>query len=692
MDILQQDIMYLTGVGPHRKEILRKELGISTYGDLLEYYPYKYIDRTKVYRISELVPDIPYVQIKGHILSFEEFDMGRRKKRIVAHFSDGHGVCDLVWFNGTQYIYKNYFIGKEYVIFGKPSIYNQRFQFTHPDIDDASELQLNNMGMQPFYTTTEKMKKSGITSHTIEKLTKTLLEKLVTPLPETLPNFITQRLHLISRNDALRKIHYPNSVDDTQRAQVRLKFEELFYVQLNILRYASDQRRKYKGYYFKTIGTQFNWFYTHNLPFELTNAQKRVMKEIRADMGSGKQMNRLLQGDVGSGKTLVALMSMLIAVDNGFQACLMAPTEILAEQHLQTLKDLLKGMNLRIELLTGIVKGKKRKEVMDGLIDGSIHIAVGTHAIIEDKVQFNNLGLAVIDEQHRFGVEQRDSLRTKGKNHTTPHLLVMTATPIPRTIAMTFFGDLNHSTLSELPGGRRPIKSYVVPEYLPKYTTRAYEVMREHIHQGHQIYIVCPRINGPGGVLETHQHLSETEFKNYRIGLLHGQLKDADKDTIMRQFANGDLDILIATTVIEVGIDVPNATIIMIRESENLGVSQLHQLRGRVGRGGYDSICFFHHTAERGTPADKRIWQMAATTDGFQVAEIDLIQRHEGDVLGTSQSGTNRKIAFLNLARDIGLINRANRDAKNIVAHNLDLARQLIAGIDDITQDYLDKS
>ena len=352
----------------------------------------------------------------------------------------------------------------------------------------------------------------------------------------------------------------------------------------------------------------------------------------------------------------------------------------------------LRGINLTISTLTGDMTPTQKNHALLAIISGDANIIIGTHALIQDTVEFFDLGLVIIDEQHRFGVEQRDSLRTKGKNHTTPHLLVMTATPIPRTIAMTFFGDLNHSTLSELPGGRRPIKSYVVPEYLPKYTTRAYEVMREHIHQGHQIYIVCPRINGPGGVLETHQHLSETEFKNYRIGLLHGQLKDADKDTIMRQFANGDLDILIATTVIEVGIDVPNATIIMIRESENLGVSQLHQLRGRVGRGGYDSICFFHHTAERGTPADKRIWQMAATTDGFQVADIDLIQRHEGDVLGTSQSGTNKKIAFLNLARDIGLINRANRDAKNIVAHNLDLARQLIAGIDDITQDYLDKS
>ena len=432
----------------------------------------------------------------------------------------------------------------------------------------------------------------------------------------------------------------------------------------------------------------------NNLPYTLTTGQQTIINTIATDLNSPHPMQRLLQGEVGSGKTIIALIAMLQAVENGKQCALLAPTSVLAHQHGHSLTELLTnaGINLTITTLTGDMTPTQKNPALLAIISGDANIIIGTHALIQDTVEFYDLGLVIIDEQHRFGVEQRDSLRTKGKNHTTPHLLVMTATPIPRTIAMTFFGDLNHSTLNELPGGRRPIKSYVVPEYLPKYTTRAYEVMREHIHQGHQIYIVCPRINGPGGVLETHQHLSETEFKNYRIGLLHGQLKDADKDTTMRQFANGDLDILIATTVIEVGIDVPNATIIMIRESENLGVSQLHQLRGRVGRGGYDSICFFHHTAERGTPADKRIWQMAATTDGFQVAEIDLIQRHEGDVLGTSQSGTNRKIAFLNLARDIGLINRANRDAKNIVAHNLDLARQLIAGIDDITQDYLDKS
>ena len=428
-NILEQDIKFLTGVGPKRKEILSKELGIETFGGLLEHFPYKYVDRSRIYLISELSQDMPFVQLKGRILSFEEFDSGRRKKRIVAHFSDGHGVCDLVWFNGTKYIYDQYKVDKEYIVFGKPTVYGHRFQISHPDIDDAANLQLSEMGMQPYYMTTERMKKAGITSRTMEKLTKTLIQKLTQPLAETLPDFITQRLHLVSRDEAMRLIHYPKTADDAQKARLRLKFEELFYVQLNILRYASDQRRKYRGFVFEHVGEQFNWFYSHNLPFELTGAQKRVIREIREDMRSGRQMNRLLQGDVGSGKTLVALMAMLIAVDNGFQACIMAPTEILAEQHLATILDFLKGMNLRVELLTGTVKGKRRQEILDGLISGEVNILVGTHAIIEENVVFHHLGFAVIDEQHRFGVAQRARLWNKSSN--PPHVLVMTATPIP---------------------------------------------------------------------------------------------------------------------------------------------------------------------------------------------------------------------------------------------------------------------
>lgn len=666
MDILDQDIMFLTGVGPKKKEILSKELGIQSYRDLLEYYPYKYVDRTKLYLISELVQDMPFVQIKGHILSFEEYDMGKRKKRVVAHFADGHGVCDLVWFNGIQYVYKNYLIGKEYIVFGKPTFYGGRFQFTHPDIDDANDLQLNDMGMQPFYSTTEKMKKVGLTSRAMERLTKTLVAKISSPLKETLPDFITQRLHLISRDEAMRKIHYPKSVDDTKRAQLRLKFEELFYVQLNILRYASDHRRKYRGYNFKTVGAQFNWFYTHNLPFQLTNAQKRVMKEIRADMANGQQMNRLLQGDVGSGKTLVALMSMLIAIDNNFQACLMAPTEILAEQHLQTIKEFLKGMNLRIELLTGIVKGKKRKEVLDGLIDGSIHIVVGTHAIIEDKVQFNNLGLAVIDEQHRFGVAQRAKLWSKSTN--PPHVLVMTATPIPRTLAMTIYGDLDVSVIDELPPGRKPIET--VHKY-DSQTTSLYNGIRQQIDLGRQVYIVFPLIKESEKMdlknLETGYETLLEVFPQYKLSKIHGKMKDKEKEEEMRRFAEGETHILVATTVIEVGVNVPNASVMIIFDAQRFGLSQLHQLRGRVGRGAEQSYCILVTPYQLSTETRKRIDIMCNTNDGFEIAEADLKLRGPGDLEGTQQSGIAFDLKIADIAHDGQIVQMARDEAQKII-------------------------
>ncbi len=666
MDILDQDIMFLTGVGPKKKEILSKELGIQSYRDLLEYYPYKYVDRTKLYLISELVQDMPFVQIKGHILSFEEYDMGKRKKRVVAHFADGHGVCDLVWFNGIQYVYKNYLIGKEYIVFGKPTFYGGRFQFTHPDIDDANDLQLNDMGMQPFYSTTEKMKKVGLTSRAMERLTKTLVAKISSPLKETLPDFITQRLHLISRDEAMRKIHYPKSVDDTKRAQLRLKFEELFYVQLNILRYASDHRRKYRGYNFKTVGAQFNWFYTHNLPFQLTNAQKRVMKEIRADMANGQQMNRLLQGDVGSGKTLVALMSMLIAIDNNFQACLMAPTEILAEQHLQTIKEFLKGMNLRIELLTGIVKGKKRKEVLDGLIDGSIHIVVGTHAIIEDKVQFNNLGLAVIDEQHRFGVAQRAKLW--GKSTNPPHVLVMTATPIPRTLAMTIYGDLDVSVIDELPPGRKPIET--VHKY-DSQTTSLYNGIRQQIDLGRQVYIVFPLIKESEKMdlknLETGYETLLEVFPQYKLSKIHGKMKDKEKEEEMCRFAEGETHILVATTVIEVGVNVPNASVMIIFDAQRFGLSQLHQLRGRVGRGAEQSYCILVTPYQLSTETRKRIDIMCSTNDGFEIAEADLKLRGPGDLEGTQQSGIAFDLKIADIAHDGQIVQMARDEAQKII-------------------------
>ena len=658
--------MYLQGVGPRRKEILSRELGIRTYRDLLEYFPYKYVDRTKVYLISELSPDMPFVQIKGRIIRFEETETGKRRKRVIAHFTDGHGICDLVWFNGTKYVYQNYQLNREYVVFGKPAVFNGRFQFSHPDIDDAAQLQLNDMGMQPFYITTEKMKKAGITSRAVEKLTKTLIGKLSEPLEETLPPFITSHLHLISRDAALRKIHYPRSVDDTQRARVRLKFEELFYVQLNILRYASDHRRKYRGYIFNRIGAQFNWFYTHNLPFELTGAQKRVMHEIRADMAGGRQMNRLLQGDVGSGKTLVALMSMLIAIDNGYQACMMAPTEILAEQHLQTLKDFLKGMNLRIELLTGIIKGKRRREVLDGLMDGSIHIVVGTHALLEDKVQFHRLGMAVVDEQHRFGVAQRARLWSKSEN--PPHILVMTATPIPRTLAMTIYGDLDVSVIDELPPGRKPIQT------LHKYDDQMpslYNGIRQQIRLGRQVYIVYPLIKESERMdlknLEDGFAALCDIFPEFRLSKVHGKMKDKEKEAEMQKFVSGQTQILVATTVIEVGVNVPNASVMVILDAQRFGLSQLHQLRGRVGRGADQSYCILVTSHRLTKETSRRIDIMCETNDGFEIAEADLKLRGPGDLEGTQQSGIAFDLKIADIARDGQIVQMAREEAQKII-------------------------
>ena len=663
--ILDQDIMYLPGVGPKKKEILSKELGICSYGDLLEYYPYKYVDRTKVFHISELTSEMPFVQIKGRILSFEEFDTGKRNKRVVAHFSDGFGVVDLVWFRGAQYIYKTYKTDTEYIVFGKPSVYGGRFQFAHPDIDDAHTLQLSDMGMQPYYSTTEKMKKMGLTSRAIEKIAKTLIEK-IPELPETLPDFITKRLHLASRDEAFRHIHYPHSHQELQKAQVRLKFEELFYVQLNILRYASDQRRKYRGYVFSRVGDIFNSFYKNNLPFSLTEAQKRVMHEIRADMCSGRQMNRLLQGDVGSGKTLVALMTMLIALDNGFQACMMAPTEILAEQHVQTIREFLKGMDIRVELLTGIVKGKKRQAILDALACGEVQILVGTHAIIEETVQFAHLGIAVIDEQHRFGVEQRAKLWNKSQN--PPHVLVMTATPIPRTLAMTIYGDLDVSVIDELPPGRKPIQT------LHKFDTQLttlYQSIRRQISLGRQVYIVFPLIKESEksdlkNLEEGFETLKEA-FPDYRLSKVHGRMKPVEKEEEMEKFVKGETQILVATTVIEVGVNVPNASVMVILDAQRFGLSQLHQLRGRVGRGCDQSYCILVTNYKLSEDTRKRIDIMCDTNDGFRIAEADLKLRGPGDLEGTQQSGIAFDLKIANIARDGQLVQLARQEAQAII-------------------------
>ena len=667
--------MYLPGVGPNRKKLLSAELGLETYGDLLEYYPYKYVDRSKVYTVRELTGDMPFVQVVGRILSFETFEMGPRKERVVAHFSDGTGVMDLVWFNGGKYVKQNYRPGVDYLVFGKPSVFNNRIQVQHPDMDDAKNVDTSAMGMQPYYNTTEKMKKSGLTSRSVERFTKTLLTKLKDPLPETLtPTLIAER-HLMSRDEALRVIHYPQNARDLERARVRMKFEELFFVQLNILRYASDQRRKYRGFVFNRIGDIFNTFYKENLPFELTNAQKRVIREIRKDTCSGRQMNRLLQGDVGSGKTLVALMSMLIALDNGFQACIMAPTEILAEQHLATIQEFLKGMSVRVELLTGIVKGKRREAVLAGLLSGEVQILVGTHAVIEDTVQFARLGMVVIDEQHRFGVAQRARLWAKapqaesgGVGQSIPHVLVMTATPIPRTLAMTLYGDLDVSVIDELPPGRKPIRTTHV---FDTRMTSLYQGIRNQIKQGRQVYIVFPLIEESEKMdlknLEQGFEVLREAFPEFRLSKVHGRMKPKEKEEEMQKFVAGETQILVATTVIEVGVNVPNASVMVILDAQRFGLSQLHQLRGRVGRGADQSFCILVTSYKLSEDTRKRIDIMCETNDGFRIAEADLKLRGPGDLEGTQQSGMAFDLKVADIARDGQIVQMARDEAQRII-------------------------
>ena len=665
--------MYLPGVGPKRKEILVSQLNIKTWGDLIEYYPYKYVDRSRVYPIRELSGDMPLVQIKGAIQVFEEFGEGR-KKRIVAHFSDGRDVVDLVWFGGKNWVYDTYKPGTEYIVFGKPQPYNGRYQFAHPDMEKASNLQLSTMGMQPYYITTQTMKDRGVTSRAIEKMTKALVARIPQgSIAETLLEDQIRRLHLISRDDALRKIHYPQSLRDVQQAQERLKFEELFYVQLNILRYATEQRHKYRGFAFSRVGEPLNVFYKNNLPFELTNAQKRVVHEIHDDMRSGIQMNRLLQGDVGSGKTLVALMAMLIAIGNGFQACMMAPTEILAEQHLNTITEFLQGMDIRVELLTGIVKGKRRTEVLNALADGSINIIVGTHALIEDNVVFKRLGLAVIDEQHRFGGAQRARLGKKSER--PPHILVMTATPIPRTLAMTLYGDLDVSVIDELPPGRKPIVT--IHKYNNQMTS-LYAGIAKQINEGRQVYIVFPVIeegkNKDLKNLEDGYEALKQIFPQYSMSKVHGQMKPKDKEAEMQKFVQGKTQILVATTVIEVGVNVPNASVMVIMDAQRFGLSQLHQLRGRVGRGAKQSFCILVTSYELSQDTRKRIDIMCQTNDGFRIAEADLKLRGPGDLEGTAQSGMAFDLKIANIARDGQIVQLARNEAKKIVDDDPDCA------------------
>lgn len=663
---LETEITYLPGVGPKRAKVLGDELNVKTFADLLVNFPYKYIDRSKIYKIQEVNTEMPFVQIVGRILGFETFEMGPRKERVVAHFTDGQGIMDLTWFNGGKYARTHYKIGQPYVIFGKPTLFNGRINVVHPDIDPAEEMQLSGMGMQPYYSITEKMKKAGFTSRSLERLTKNLMTLLKEPIPETLPPSMTGRLNLMSRDEALRNIHFPESAKSLEKARLRLKFEELFYVQLNIVRYASDNRRKYRGNVFPKIGEHFNTFYHQNLPFPLTEAQKRVIREIWNDMKSGRQMNRLLQGDVGSGKTLVALMTMLIAIDNGYQACIMAPTEILAEQHLQTITEFLKGMDVRVELLTGIIKGKRRNAILDDLASGNIDILVGTHAVIEDNVVFARLGMAVVDEQHRFGVAQRAKLWSKSMN--PPHVLVMTATPIPRTLAMTLYGDLDVSVIDELPPGRKPVLTqHVYDAQLPQ----LYESIRRQIRMGRQAYVVFPLIEESEHIdlknLEDGYQTLRHVFPEFRMSKVHGKIKPKEKEEEMQRFASGETQILVATTVIEVGVNVPNASVMVILDAQRFGLSQLHQLRGRVGRGADQSYCILVTCYQLSADTKKRMDIMCDTNDGFRIAEADLKLRGPGDLEGTQQSGMAFDLKIADIARDGQLVQMARDEAQAII-------------------------
>ena len=670
-DLTTRDIKYLSGVGPQRASVLNKELGIFSFHDLLYYFPYKYVDRSRIYRIREIDGAMPYIQLKGEILGFETAGEGRQR-RLIAHFSDGTGIVDLIWFQGIKYLIGKYKVHQEYIVFGKPTVFNGRINIAHPDIDPASELKLSAMGLQPYYNTTEKMKRSSLNSHAIEKMMKSLVGQLNEPLPETLSPALLAEHHLMPLTDALMNIHFPSGPDVLRKAEYRLKFEELFYVQLNILRYAKDRQRKYRGYVFEKVGDIFNGFYSGILPFELTNAQKRVVREIRIDMGSGRQMNRLLQGDVGSGKTLVGLLSMLLAIDNHCQACMMAPTEILATQHYATIMGFLKDMDVKVALLTGSTKKKERDKILPAIASGEIQIVIGTHALIEETVVFSSLGLAIIDEQHRFGVEQRSRLWTK--NAIVPHVLVMTATPIPRTLAMTLYGDLDVSVIDELPPGRKPIQT------LHRYDNKKaqlYEFLRKEIQKGRQVYVVYPLIEGNEKLdykdLEAGFETFKEVFPEYKVCMVHGRMKAADKDTEMQKFISGEAQILMATTVIEVGVNVPNASVMVIESAERFGLSQLHQLRGRVGRGAEQSYCILVSSYKLSNDTRKRLEIMVNSTNGFEIAEADLRLRGHGDLEGTRQSGEGIDLKIADLAADGQILQYARDIAQGVLDEDPEL-------------------
>ncbi|MDF1575735.1 MAG: ATP-dependent DNA helicase RecG [Bacteroidales bacterium] len=667
---LQQDIQFLPGVGPKRADLLREELNIHKVEDLLTCYPYRYVDRSRFYKISEINPDMPFIQIKGKIRSYAAIGKGKGK-RLVADFADDSGNLELVWFRGAKWIPENYPVGKELVVFGRPSLYQQRINVVHPELEDPEKKHVLSSRLQAVYSTTEKLKNNYLTSKAISKLMANLIKGLPGKFEETLPAWLLQKLHLVTLDTAMRQIHFPDATEQYKRAELRLKFEELFYIQLHILHGKTERNRRFRGNIFKTVGEGFNTFYREHLSFELTEAQKKVMKEIRRDMGSGRQMNRLLQGDVGSGKTLVALMSMLIAIDNGYQACLMAPTEILAQQHYKSISDFLNGMDVRIELLTGSVRKARRGPIHEALLDGTLNILIGTHALIEDAVQFRQLGLVVIDEQHRFGVAQRARLWKKAD--VLPHVLVMTATPIPRTLAMTLYGDLDVSVIDELPPGRKPV---ITRHSYDSKRLMVFGFLKKQLALGRQAYIVYPLIKESESLdykdLEDGLESISRAFPppRYQVSVVHGKMKPEEKEASMAHFVAGRTHIMVATTVIEVGVDVSNATIMIIESAERFGLSQLHQLRGRVGRGAEQSYCILMSGYKLSDEGRKRIETMVRTNDGFEIAEVDLKLRGPGDIEGTQQSGIPFNLKIAHLGRDTQILHLARDTAELIIGED----------------------
>ncbi len=686
-EFLRTPIEYLKGVGPQRAELLKKELGIHTFEDLLYFFPFRYIDRSRYSCVKDLPFIDGYVQLKGRVQSVNESGMGRSRK-LVARFEDETGKIDLVWFQGIKWIKQSIKVGVEYQIFGKAKMYGSAWNIPHPEMTLMNEVTLRT-GLQPVYSSTEKLSSAGLHSKGIEKLTATLVPQINGKIPEILSGELTARLGLIRREEALMKVHLPNNELDFQKARFRLKFEELMILQMELLLRKQINMTKSKGFVFAELGEHFNTFYEQHMPFELTGAQKRVLKEIRKDLLSGHHMNRLLQGDVGSGKTLVALLTMLMGLGSGFQAALMAPTEILATQHFETIRELLKELPVRVELLTGSTKKKSRDSIHSGLQDGTIHLLIGTHALLEDVVQFKNLGVVVIDEQHRFGVAQR--ARMWKKNLIPPHVLIMTATPIPRTLAMTFYGDLDVSVIDELPPGRKPITT------VHRYETHRLKVfgfMREEIAKGRQVYIVYPLIKESekmdfNNLIDGFESISRAfPLPQYRVSIVHGKMRPEDKDFEMQRFIKGETQIMVATTVIEVGVNVPNASVMVIESAERFGLSQLHQLRGRVGRGAEQSFCILMTGNKLSNDTLKRIGTMVRTNDGFEIAEVDLELRGPGDLMGTQQSGAlNLKIA--DLSRDGQIVSSAREAAKQILERDPGLQHPDNSGLREIMKEVL---